>query len=54
MPQLEFSLWLPNLFINWFLIITLIAAINNSSTTPNNFNANQNLIENYNTQNWPW
>nr|YP_008994246.1 ATP synthase F0 subunit 8 [Ophiacantha linea]AGQ49780.1 ATP synthase F0 subunit 8 [Ophiacantha linea] len=58
MPQLEFSIWLFNLCVNWVLLTFIFIAINNftnqsgnESEFTDNFTAPANQTNN---SNWPW
>nr|AYW52636.1 ATP synthase F0 subunit 8 [Astrohamma tuberculatum] len=52
MPQLEFSLWLTNLLINWSIISLIFISLNYSFSNNPNFWEGNNLNENNN--NWTW
>nr|YP_009680564.1 ATP synthase F0 subunit 8 [Ophioplocus japonicus]QDH07338.1 ATP synthase F0 subunit 8 [Ophioplocus japonicus] len=53
MPQLDFTLWLLNLIINWSLLSLVIININNYSSNILPLNTSNNETLN-NTTNWPW
>uniref|UniRef100_A0AAU6PX68 ATP synthase complex subunit 8 n=1 Tax=Ophionereis sp. TaxID=3135531 RepID=A0AAU6PX68_9ECHI len=54
MPQLDFTLWLTNLILNWTLLLTIILMLNNYySLNPNINSATTNLNINKNSS-WNW